>query len=47
MYGCVKFKDILNREEIVSGANKIITHYLNHANESIGCQLNNVVRGGN
>ena len=41
----VKFKDILNREETVSGANKIITHYLNHANESIGCQLNKVVSG--
>ena len=41
----VKFKDILNREEIVSGANKIITNYLNQVNESIGCQLNKVVSG--
>ena len=41
----VKFKNILNREEIVSGANKIITQYLNQANESIGCQLNKVVSG--
>ena len=41
----VKFKDILNREEVVSGANKIITHYLNQANESIGCRLNKVVSG--
>ena len=41
----VKFKDILNREEVVSGANKIITHYVNQANESIGCQLNKVVSG--
>ena len=39
----VKFKDILNREEVVLGANKIIAHYLNQANESIECQLNKVV----
>ena len=27
----VKFKDILNREKVLSGAKKIITHYLNQA----------------
>ena len=41
----VKFNDILNREEVVSGANKMITHYLNQANENIRCQLNKVVSG--
>ena len=44
-YQAVKFKEILNREEVVSGADKIITHYLNQTNESIGCQLNKVVSG--
>ena len=39
----VKFKDILNREEVVSGAHKIVTHYLNQANKNIGSQLNKVV----
>ena len=41
----VKFRDILNGEEVVSGANKIVTQYLNQANESIGSQLNKVVSG--
>ena len=41
----VKFKDILNRKEVVSSANKVVTHYLNQANESIGSQLNKVVSG--
>ena len=41
----VKFRDILNGEEVVSGANKIVTQYLNQPNESIGSQLNKVVSG--
>ena len=44
----VKFKDILNRNEsnkVLSGANKIVSHYLNQANENIGSQLNKAVSG--
>ena len=30
-------------EEVVSGANKTVIHYLNQENENIGSQLNKVV----